>query len=53
MRLAYGPTGSVTAVIITRPINPLLDANTRSFVRANWKGAPNTTKDHGVNYVLD
>ena len=52
MRVSYGPTGSVTSVVITQPINPLLDANTRTFVRANWKGAPNTTETCPVHYVL-
>lgn len=45
-------TGAVVEVAITQPIHPLLDANTRSFVRANWKGTPNTTETRPVDYVL-
>ncbi len=45
-------SGKVTRVSISAPIHPLLDANTRSFALANWKGPPNATRTVPVIYQI-
>ena len=52
VRISTDASGNVTNVVVTGPINPLLDANTRSFARGNWKGPPNTTRTVPVVYQI-
>lgn len=52
VRITTNASGNVSDVTITRPINPLLDANTRTFARANWKGPPNATRTVPVIYQI-
>jgi protein TonB len=52
VRISTDGSGNVVNVVITGPINPLLDANTRTFARANWKGPPNSTRTVPVVYQI-
>ena len=52
VRIATDAAGNVKEVTVTRPIAPILDANTRSFARANWKGPPNATRTVPVIYRI-
>ena len=52
VRISTDASGIVTNVVITAPINPLLDSNTRSFARGNWKGPPNATRTVPVIYQI-
>ena len=52
VRISTDAAGSVTSVVVTGPINPMLDANTRSFARSNWKGPPNQTRTVPVIYQI-
>lgn len=52
VRIATDAAGNMKEVTVTRPISPLLDANTRSFARANWKGPPNSTRTVPVIYRI-
>ena len=53
VRITTDASGNVSNVVITGPINPLLDANTRSFARGNWKGPPNQTRTVPVIYRIN
>ena len=52
VRISTDASGNVTNAVITGPINPVLDANTRSFARGNWKGPPNATRTVPVIYQI-
>ena len=52
VRISTDASGNVTNVVITAPINPILDSNTRSFARGNWKGPPNATRTVPVIYQI-
>ena len=52
VRISTDASGNVTGVVVTAPINPVLDANTRSFARGNWKGPPNATRTVPVIYQI-
>jgi protein TonB len=52
VRITTDAAGNVKDVVITRPIAPILDANTRSFARGNWKGPPNSTRTVPVVYQI-
>ncbi len=52
VRITTDAAGNVKEVTITRPIAPILDANTRSFARSNWKGPPNSTRNVPVIYRI-
>ena len=52
VRISTDSSGKVTSVVIARPINPILDAHTRSFALANWKGPPDSTRTVPVSYQL-
>ena len=52
VRISTDSAGNVIEVTITKPINPVLDANTRTFARANWKGPPNATRTVPVVYQI-
>jgi len=53
VRVTTDASGNVKEVTVTRPIAPILDANTRSFARANWKGPPNSTRTVPIIYRLE
>ncbi len=52
VRISTDAAGNVKEVTVTRPIAPILDANTRSFARGNWKGPPNSTRTVPVIYRI-
>ncbi len=52
VRISTDAAGNVREVVVTRSISPILDANTRSFARANWKGPPNMTRTVPVIYRI-
>ncbi len=52
VRISTDGSGNVSDVTITGSINPILDANTRSFARGNWKGPPNATRTVPVIYRI-
>ena len=52
VRISTDASGNVTNVVVTGPISPVLDANTRSFARGNWKGPPNATRTVAVIYQI-
>jgi TonB family protein len=52
VRITTDAAGNVKEAVITRSIAPILDANTRSFARANWKGPPNATRSVPVIYRI-
>ena len=52
VRISTDVAGNVTNAVITGPIHPILDANTRSFARGNWKGPPNATRTVPVIYQI-
>lgn len=53
MKVIFDAAGNVREVVITRPIAPILDANTRTFVKQNWKGPPNSSLTKPVIYRLE
>lgn len=52
VEIATDSQGNVVSVTILEPISPALDANTREFARANWKGPPNATRIIPVIYQI-
>ena len=52
VRITTDASGNVSSAVITAPINAILDANTRSFARSNWKGPPNQTRTVPVVYQI-
>jgi outer membrane biosynthesis protein TonB len=52
VRIATDAAGNVKEVAVTRSVAPILDANTRSFALANWKGPPNSTRTVPVIYRI-
>lgn len=52
VRITTDGSGNVSQIAVTKPIHPLLDANTKTFARANWKGPPNTTRTVPVIYQI-
>ncbi len=52
VRVSTDASGNVASAVITSPINPILDSNTRSFARSNWKGPPNQTRTVPVTYQI-
>ena len=52
VRISTDGSGNVVNVVITGAINPMLDANTRTFARSNWKGPPNSTRTVPVIYQI-
>ena len=52
VQISTDGSGNVSSVVITRPIHSILDANTRSFARSNWKGPPNQTRSVPVIYQI-
>lgn len=52
VRISTDASGNVTNVVVTDPINPILDANTRAFARDNWKGPPNASRTVPVIYQI-
>lgn len=52
VQISTDGSGNVSSVVITRQINPVLDSNTRSFARSNWKGPPNQTRSVPVIYQI-
>ncbi len=46
-------SGRVASVEVTKSAgNAILDFNTKSYVRDNWKGPPNSTKSTTFSYVM-
>ena len=52
VRISTDASGNVTNVVVTGSINPILDANTRSFARDHWKGPPNASRTVPVIYQI-
>jgi outer membrane biosynthesis protein TonB len=52
VRITTDAAGNAADVTLTRPISPVLDANTRRFARANWKGPPNSSKTVPITYRI-
>ncbi len=52
VRITTDAAGNVREAVVTRSIAPILDANTRAFARANWKGPPNATRTVPVIYRI-
>ena len=44
--------GNVSGVTINKSAGALLDNFTKSYVRSNWKGPPNSTHQTTFAYVL-
>jgi outer membrane biosynthesis protein TonB len=53
VRISTDGSGNVVNVIITGPVNPLLDANTRTFARSNWKGPASSARTVPVRYEIE
>ncbi len=52
IRISTDRFGNVTKVTFLKSINPILDANTRAFALAHWKGPPNSTRTVPVVYAI-
>ena len=52
VRITTDASGNVRDIVVTRSISSVLDANTRSFARSNWKGPPNATRIVPIIYRI-
>jgi protein TonB len=53
VRITTDASGTVTSVVITKSAgSAILDSNTQSYVKMNWKGPPNSTHDTEFVYQL-